>query len=273
MSRTALRRTASAAVLTLALFGFAACGGDDESADDPAPETTSSASDEPTEESSDEPTEETSDAAPTAGEEIDSSELIGIFAGAFEKATTATFAMSTGGAAGYQATGKADFATVPPAMHMTIEIDQLPEPIELNIVDKTLYQSSPGSGGKFTATPLDDPSNPFADLSGQLDIRSQLDGMQEAATAATYVGEEDGLKRYSLVVDTKVLLEGQGTDTNMLPQGSMPPTVAIDLWFDEDGYFRKMETDLGDAGGSITATYDNWGEPVDISAPPASQIQ
>ncbi|MDP2775250.1 MAG: hypothetical protein Q8O61_16985 [Nocardioides sp.] len=269
MSRTALRRAASAAVLTLALSGFAACGGDDESADDPAPETTSSASDE----SSDEPTEKTTDAAPTAGEEIDSAELLGIFAGAFEKATTATFAMSTGGAAGYQATGKADFATVPPAMQMSIEVDQLPEPIELIIVDNTLYQSNPGSGGKFVATPLDDPSSTFGDLSGQLDIRSQFDAMQEAVTTATYVGEEDGLKHYSLLMDSKVLLEGQGADTNMLPQGSVPPAVTFDLWFDGDGYFRKMVTDLGDVGGNMTATYDNWGEPVDISAPPASQIQ
>lgn len=273
MSRTALRRTASAAVLTLALSAFAACGGgDDESADDPAPDTSSSTS-EPTEETSDEPTEDTEDAEPTAGEEIDASEMIEVFAGAFEQATTATFAMNTGGASGYSATGEADFSTVPPSMHVSMEIAQLPEPIEMIIVDNTLYQTSPGTGGKFTATSLDDPSSPFASLGDQLDIRSQFEAMEKAITAATYVGEEDGLEHYSLVLDSAALLAEQGTDTSTLPEGTLPDSFAYDLWFDDDGYFRKMEAGLGDLGGKLTATYDNWGEPVDISAPPASQIQ
>jgi hypothetical protein len=274
MSRTVLRRTASAAVLTLALSAFAACGGDDESADDPAPETTSSTSDEPTDESSDEPTDESSDAAPTAGEEIDASEMIDVFAGAFEQATTATFAMTTGtDAASVEATGEADFSTVPPAMHVSMTIAQMPQPIEMIIVDGTLYQSGLDGSGKFTASSLDDPSSPFAGLGDQLDIRSQFDAMEKAVTAATYVGEEDGFEHYSLVLDSKVLLENQGTDTSTLPQGTLPPSFTYDLYFDEDGYFRKMESDLGDAGGTLVATYDNWGEPVDISAPPASQIQ
>ncbi len=272
MSRTALRRTASAAVLTLALSAFAACGGDDskDSADDPVSETTSSETDEPT----DEPTEEETEAAPTAGEEIDPSELTAIFANAYDQATTATVTMSTGTKdAGFAGTGEADFTTTPPAMHLTMTIAQLPEPIEMIIVDNTLYQSSPGTGGKFTATSLDDPNSPFASLGDQLDIGSQFETLEKAATAATYVGNEDGLDHYSLVVDSATLFEAQGTDTSTLPEGSLPPTFTYDLYFDEDGFFRKMETDIGDAGGTVSASFDNWGEPVDISAPPASQIQ
>lgn len=276
MSRTALRRTASAAVLTLALSAFAACGGDDskDSADDPVSETTSSTTDEPTDEPSDEPTEEETEAAPTADEEIDPSELTAIFANAFDQATTATMSMSTGtGDAGFEASGEADFSTAPPEMHLTMTIAQLPEPIEMIIVDGKLYQSSPGSGGKFTVTSLDDPTSPFASLGDQLDIGSQFETLEKATTAATYVGNEDGLDHYSLVVDSAVLLEAQGTDTSTLPDGSLPPSFTYDLYFDEDGFFRKMETDIGEVGGSVSATFDNWGEPVDISAPPASQIQ
>jgi hypothetical protein len=260
MSRSALRRTASAAVLTLTLSAFTACGGDDQSTDDPAPQTSSTATDEPTDEPSD-----------AAGEEIDPSEMTGVFAAAFEQATTATFEMSTEGAAGYSATGEADFATTPPSMHVSLEIAQ--EPIDMILVDDTIYQKNPGSGGKYTATSLDDPDSPFAGLSGQLDIRSQLAVMEDAITAATYVGEEGDLEHYSLVLDSKVLLEGQGVDTSSLPAGMLPPSFAYDLWFDDDGYFRKMEAGLGDLAGKLTATYDNWGDPVEISAPPASEIQ
>ena len=272
MSRSTLRRTASAAVLTLALSTFAACGGDDESADDPAPDTSSSATDEPTDEPSDDATEESEDAEPTAGEEIDPSEMVDVFADAFEQATTATFAMTSAGEGAFDATGEADFSKTPPDMHLTLDV-QAPEPIEMILTDGTIYQKNPGSGGKFTATSLDDPNSPFGSLSEQLDIRSQFDTMEKAVTAATYVGEEDGLEHYSLVLDSAVLLGEQDIDTSTLPEGTVPASFTFDLWFDDDGYFRKMVTDLGDLGGGITATYDNWGEPVEISAPPASEIQ
>lgn len=273
MSRNPLRRTASAAVLTLALGAFAACGGggDEEASDEPTAAESSATSDESTGEPS-EPAE-SEGAEPTAGEEIDASELVDVFAGAFEKATTATFEMSIEGASGFAASGQSDFSQTPPDMQLSLEVAQVPEPIEMIIVDGTLYQSNPGTGGKFTATPLDDPSSPFGGLAKQLDIRAQLGTFEEAVTAATYVGEEDGLDHYSVVVDSQTLLEEQGTDLSAVPQGSLPPEFTYDLFFDDEGYFRRMETSLGDLGGDVTASYDNWGEPVDISAPPASEIQ
>jgi hypothetical protein len=281
MSRSLVRRTASAAVLALALTSLAACGGDDESsdADDSGSGGTSafdrlgggeepSASGEPT----DEPTEEsTEEAQPTDGEEVEPSEMVEIFSEAFEEASTATFTMNLSGAAAYEAEGQADFSRTPTAMSMSINVGEM-QPIKMVLVDNTLYQQNPGTQ-KYTSTSLDDPSNPMSSLGDQLDMRSQFDTMEQAITGATFVGEEDGFDHYSVVLDSATLLEAQGAETGSLPEGALPPSFTYELFFDDDGYFRKMVADLGDLGGEMTASYDNWGEPVDITAPPASEVQ
>ena len=289
MSRSTLRRSASAAVLALALSSLAACGGsdDDTSADDSSGsgggglfsnihegDGSEGATDEPVEPTEPtEPTEtdETDDAQPTAGEEIEPSEMIDVFAGAFEEATTAKFAMSVEGAAAYQAEGVADFTKTPTEMKMTMDVGES-QPLTMILVDNTVYQQMPGQT-KYMKTSLDDPSSPFAGLSKQLDIRSQFDTMEQAVTGATYVGEEGDLEHYSLVLDSEKLLSAQGVDSSSLPQDALPPSFTYELYFDQDGLFRKMVTDLGDLGGETTATYDAWGEPVEIEAPPASQVQ
>ncbi len=268
MSLSPLRRSASAATLTLALVGLAACGGDDATvatapANSPASPEESADGDEV-----DAPDE--APAEPTAGEEIDTSAMATVFKDAFEQATTATLTMTIGGAAELDATGVADFTTDPLSMAMTIEFAQAPKPIQTIIVDGFVYQNL--FGAKFTKMSLDDPNNPAGNLGEQLDIGAQFDTFEKAITAATYVGEEDGLEHYSLVLDSTTLLEEQGMDLDELPAGAVPDEFVYDLWFDDDGFFRKMKSDLGDLGGEIVATYDNWGEPVEITAPDASQI-
>jgi hypothetical protein len=282
MSRSVLRRTASAAVLTLALTSLAACGGDDgdEAGDSGSGEGTSAfdqlgggsdSSEEPTE-PTDAPTEESTERAePAAGEKVEPSEMVDVFADAFEEASTATFTMSLGGAAKYDAEGAADFSQTPTAMSMTINVGEM-QPIKMVLVDNMLYQQNPGTT-KYTATSLEDPSSPLASLGDQLDIRSQFETMEKAMTGATFVGEEDGMDHYSVVLDSATLLEAQSPGGVTPPSGALPPSFTYDLYFDDDGYFRKMVSDLGDLGGEVTANYDNWGEPVDITAPPASEIQ
>lgn len=273
MSLSLLRRSACAATLSLALVGLAACGGEDTSASDAAADSSTTAPDEVGETDGGEDPgagEATEPAVPTAGEEIDASEMADVFKKAFGEASTATIAMSIGGAAKYDATGVVDFTTTPVSMAMTIELAQAPQPIKTIIVDGFIYQNL--FGDKFTKMALDDPNNPAGNLSDQLDIGAQFETFEKAITAATYVGEEDGLERYSLVLDSTILLQEQGTDLGSLPAGSIPEEFTYDLWFDQDGLFRKMQSNLGGIGGDLTATYDNWGEPVDISAPDASQI-
>lgn len=265
MSRTALRRTSVAAVTAITLLSLSACGGgEDTSADDPAPASSSSTIDE---QPSEEPTEEAPD-APSAGEEIDPADMIDVFRGAFENATTATLTMRIGDQ--IDADGVADFAVNPPEMRLEMTLPQAPDPIDLILVDGFVYSRFPGMGdGKFTKTALDDPASPFGQLGDQLDLRTQFEAMEESITAATYVGEEDGLEHYSLVLDSAALAAEGGTPT--VP--GAPATFTYDLFFDADGYLRRMESDPTEAeGDEVVATYDAWGEPVEITAPPADQV-
>ncbi|WP_309650202.1 hypothetical protein [Nocardioides sp.] len=278
MSLTLLRRTASAATLTLALTGLAACGGGDDTSGSDAAGSNSSSSSAPDEadggeDVGSEESEDSEEAVPTAGEEIDASEMADVFKTAFEGATTASVTQSIGGGGeggGFESTGVIDFSTTPLSMAISIDVPQAPKPIQTIIVDGFIYQNI--FGDKFTKTALDDPANPTGDLSDQLDIGEQFETFEKAITAATYVGEEDGLEHYSLVLDSGTLLDEQGTDLGSLPAGSIPETFTYDLWFDDEGNLRKMQSDLGDIGGELLATYDNWGEPVEIVAPDASQI-
>lgn len=266
MSLSPLRRTASAAVLTLALVGLSACSGDD-SAESSATDTSSETEAAATEDGED---PETEAAEPTDGEEISAEEMTEVFKEAFEDASTATISMQLGGAMEYDANGVIDFTTTPVSMKLAIELSQAPKPLEMIIVDGFVYQNL--MGDQFVKTSIDDPSSGMGDLGAQLDIRQQFDLFEDAITAATYVGEEDGLDRYSIVLDSAVLMEEQGADLEGMPAGAVPDTFTYDLWFDDEGNFRRMEGSLGELGGDLVATYDNWGEPVDISAPPASQI-
>ena len=45
----------------------------------------------------------------------------------------------------------------------------------------------------------------------------------------------------------------------------------MDVWFDEDGRYHTMAMKLGDE--TVTETFSEWGEPVDVEAPPAAQVQ
>lgn len=282
MSLTRFRRTsATAAVLALALTTLGACGGDDEpesaadSAASSSPSSTDGATDDTTDDSSDDVSEEpadTEDAAPVSGDEVDPSEFAGMFQAAFDKATTTQITMSSEGAMALQATGEADFTNTPFTMHVAMSVPQATEPLDMILVDGVMYIKVPGAGGKYLANDLDDPTNPYGGVIGdQLDPRQMFDSLEAGIVSATYVGDEGDLRHYSMVADPSALLGEEGLPSGA-PSDMMPKEVAYDMWFDDEGLFRKMVVDLGEVGGKLTVTYDNWGEPVDIQAPAANQI-
>ena len=51
----------------------------------------------------------------------------------------------------------------------------------------------------------------------------------------------------------------------------LPSTLTYDLWTDDDGMLRQTKIALGDLG-SVTMTMSDWGDPVDIEAPPADDV-
>jgi len=277
----AVRRAAAATLLPLALTSLAACGdkdtpsSGDSTSESPstATEPSGSTSESPTES----PTESPSEDVPVAGSPVANDEFMGVFRHAFESATTTHMTMTSGAQSSQlTAEGVADYTTTPLSMAMTMESPQFGDGVaEMRLVDGVFYIRMPMLGKKFIKFDLDDPSNPFGTtLTDQLDPRTMFDGFEKGLKEVTFVGEEDvdgeSMGHYQVTVDSSVLLGQAGQDA---PTGvDLPKNVTYGMWFDGDGLFRKMSVDLGTAAGGMEVHYDQWGEPVSIEAPPASQI-
>jgi hypothetical protein len=53
--------------------------------------------------------------------------------------------------------------------------------------------------------------------------------------------------------------------------GTLPRTVSYDLYVDADHLMRRLDMTVGQQ--HLRMTVSRWGEPVDIAAPPASEIE
>ena len=101
-----------------------------------------------------------------------------------------------------------------------------------------------------------------------------FDRFDDAVTGGTYVGKEtiDGTAtdHYKLTVDTKAIASAVPSAAAGAV-GSIPASETIDVWFDGDGRYKQMSTEVG--GETVTESFSQWGEPVQVTAPPAGQVQ
>lgn len=260
-NRPTWRPTTAAAAAVLALGALTACSDDDASgytrpgtvSADETPESSAGA-----------------DASgPAEGEELAPEELTDLYAAALTGLTTAEFTMEIDdGRFPQRVDGVADFSADPPEMRMTISDAAAEQEAELVLSDGGIYlQTAPRQHQRWD---LDDPAGPFGGLGTPMDPRALLEGLESATTGATYVGRETTdaarVNRYSVTVDN-ARLEGTA-----LGRDAVAGESAFDLWFDQQGLFRRMEGYLGSPTGNITLSYDRWGKPVDIGVPPRSQV-
>ena len=83
----------------------------------------------------------------------------------------------------------------------------------------------------------------------------------------TYVGTDSAGKHYHAVLVTAKSSELKG-----LPASTkLPKTMAYDAWLDSQGRFSKFVVSVPKYL-KLTATYTDYGAPVHVTAPPASQI-
>ena len=129
---------------------------------------------------------------------------------------------------------------------------------------------------KFIKVDVSDPSDPmaqmFSQMMGQLDPSKTFDVFDQVTRLQQRGTQEiDGVEttHYVVTVDTKAVLQAQGMGTQMTP-GQMPKTIQYDVWVDADNLVRKLSMDL--QGNTVDMTLSRWGEPVEISAPPPSQV-
>jgi len=110
---------------------------------------------------------------------------------------------------------------------------------------------------------------------------SQLSGLSPSSSVAAmrgslkkveYAGTDtvQGTKvdKYRVTADTSAMAKTLGGSTAAM--GDLPKTVTYDLYVDSDHLMRRIDMKIADQ--SITMLVGKWGEPVDIKAPPASQI-
>jgi hypothetical protein len=265
--RDRVRRTAVAALVPLVLAAATACGGDSDDSSQPSSPSVASGTSSPSADAS-----ESASPTPVAGERVDPDRFVKMFAASFEKATTAHLTMTMKGTGlSMDAEGDVDYSSEPPAVAMTLNGDQFGKGTDVRLVDGVMYLKTPMFGEKFVKMDLSDPANPLGERFGRaFDLRSILDGFRDGLRSVSLLGEEDvdgeSLRHY------RVTMDPSEADPSASAAAGMPETVTYDLWFDGDGFFRRMQADLGPEGGTVTASLSDWGEDVSIEAPPAREV-
>ena len=262
------RRTAAAAVVLVAFTGLTACNDSDGSTatDTSASSGTSSPSESPTEDST----------APAAGETVDAATFIDEVLGSLADATTAHLVMTTSGANAMTMEGDVDYSANPVEMSVTMTSPGQGGEIAMRLVDGVIYMQMAELGnGKWLKMDLNGKDSPLSGgLMDQLDPGAGLDSMKDAVDDVTYVGEEDvdgeTMQHYTMKIRGDAFLDLQGS-LGTTAGSDLPSVVTYDIWVDDAGMMRKTELAMGDLG-TVTVATSNWGEPVDISAPPESDI-
>jgi hypothetical protein len=153
---------------------------------------------------------------------------------------------------------------------------QAPGTIQIRLVDEKFYINMGSmTQDMFMESDLSDPDDPiakqFSTLTAQLDPSQQLASFGQAIQSFTKKGdprELDGVQTqpYEMVLDT----EKVAGFTGLTAGAGLPKTLTYTIFVGPDDLPRRMSADI--AGGSITVDYSQWGEEVDIEAPPADQI-
>lgn len=267
-----VRRLAAAAAASVLLVGLTGCGGDDTTAvSDDA--TTQSSPTEPTESESE--SEEPSEEPEEQSGGYDAKELLAAMKAAVEENETAHLVMEMGGnGQSMSAEGDVSYVGDSTSMQLTMQSPEMGQgAIEVRMLDGVMYMSMPPMTpeGKFLELDLNDPNSPLGNLGGvtQGDPLETFKAFDEGLRDVKYLGSEevDGeeMDHYVLTVDGKAAAEAQGA-----PAGSVPDELTYDLWLDDQDLMRRVQYTM--AGGGVTISMSDWGEPVTVKAPAPGAI-
>ena len=194
--------------------------------------------------------------------------------------------------------GQARFGAAGTSLTMTT--DFVGEPLELRLVDKTLYAKVPEGSqlgdGKPWVKVSPDGTDPFsqvlggslAQLAAQNDPVRTLDEIRSAGTiAAAERTTFDGVGAEHYRVDIELAKLGTALPAGLSAEaigqlGGKVTGFPVELWLDDARRPLQIVVDLSPiltasgapdgASARITAHYTEWGAALDVQAPPAGQV-
>lgn len=193
--------------------------------------------------------------------------------------TKATFAKEVSGAMVHEKSahmtmsmagmkGEGDFRYDGGATVMKMDMAQGAQKVDMILADKNLYMQAPGMTPAGKWMKIDSKTPGVGQMLSQLDNldpAAQVKTMEKGLKKVQYVGEKNDLYRYNVTVDPRVGLQG----TN-LPATSVPSELTYAMSLDDHNLLRSMTMDI--QGQHMVMTMSNWGEKVDVTAPPAKDV-
>lgn len=267
--KSTLRRGAAVTVTALVLgTGLAACGSSNTAGGTPVwpgvggtvPTTSATGGASPS--------------TPTPGSSVDPTDMSQTLQRAADAIHSAHMSMNIS-VMGQNVTAKGDVQEKPVAEDLTMQLMGMS--VELRYVDSTIYLKLPSSAGigdkwlKASAQELGSAAgvSDLGSLTDPLAIYTQIGG---AIKGAKYVGTDSIGEHYSLQVDTQQMMKVMGVPSSELSAGALPSSLTEDIWLDSDGRVVQAKVNMGSAG-SATVTMSNFGETVNVVAPPAGDVE
>jgi hypothetical protein len=275
MLTTRSRSLTAIAAGALVLTALAGCGSDDKAKDADA-KTSASSSTSPSASASTDSDDVTgtsdSDAASDAGaaapgERLTKDNLVATMLAAMRDKKTAHMSMKLGSSL----SADADVRYSADKTEMKMSMDMGSTKAVVILVDGVVYMQQ-SAGGKFVKIDKGTPGmGSIVEQMSGLSPDGSIAAMKGALKKVEYVGMDtiDGTKvsKYRVTADTSAMAATLGGAAG---SADLPKTVTYTLYVDDDHLMRRIDMTIADQ--DIQMIVDDWGKPVEIEAPPASEI-
>ncbi|MBO9520678.1 MAG: LppX_LprAFG lipoprotein [Nocardioidaceae bacterium] len=256
MRTRSLAALAAGALLVATLAG---CGGSDDKkkADEPTSTSTATATTSPT----DEPAASgTSTGSPEANAFAD--KLIK----AMREKKTAHMVIDMGSSVSLNA----DVRYAADATDMKMRMTQGNVTLSVILVDDAMYLQQ-GAGGKYKKIDKSDPTfgallSQVGNLGPEASVKAMKGAIKSVQKQGSATLDGDKVTKYRLTIDTTAMASMLGSTSTE----DLPKTLTYTMYLDDDDLLRGA--DMSVAGQALKLRVSKWGEPVEIKAPPASQL-